>query len=245
MTTTAPSLPINRIVIGERHRRDLGDIGGLAASIGELGLLQPIVVRPDGVLIAGERRLAASKALGWTEIPVHVVDLDQVIRGEFAENVHRKDFAPSELVAIGEEVARVERERARARKAHDGRPGKLPEGQTGDARDKIAAQLGISGRTYEKAKAVVEAAAAEPARFGHLIEELDRHRGVDRAYRALRCARDEVRVLGLRPIEGKFRTLVVDVPWACDSDWLGRGAPQYALMERDQALALPVPAWAE
>jgi len=55
MTTTAPSLPINRIVIGERHRRDLGDIGGLAASIGELGLLQPIVVRPDGVLIAGAK----------------------------------------------------------------------------------------------------------------------------------------------------------------------------------------------
>src|SRR5215472_3347908 len=159
MTTTAPSLPINRIVIGERHRRDLGDIGGLAASIGELGLLQPIVVRPDGVLIAGERRLAASKALGWTEIPVYVVDLDQVIRGEFAENVHRKDFTPSELVAIGEAVERVERERAKKRKGtRTDLVESCHEVEFGKTRDKIATRLGISGRTYERAKAVVDAA---------------------------------------------------------------------------------------
>jgi hypothetical protein len=44
------------------------------------------VVRPDGRLIAGERRLAACKKLGWTSVPVTVVDLKEVIRGEFAEN---------------------------------------------------------------------------------------------------------------------------------------------------------------
>ena len=33
-----------------------------------------------------------------------------------------------------------------------------------------------------------------------------------------------------QPAEGKFRTLVVDVPWEYDNDFLGRGAPQYALM---------------
>ena len=53
-------LPVNEIQIGKRHRRDLGDIDGLARSIGDLGLLHPVVVRPDGKLIAGERRLAAS-----------------------------------------------------------------------------------------------------------------------------------------------------------------------------------------
>jgi hypothetical protein len=40
-----------------------------------------IVIRPDGVLIAGGRRLAC-KALGWTEIRVHVVGLDKIERGE-------------------------------------------------------------------------------------------------------------------------------------------------------------------
>jgi ParB-like chromosome segregation protein Spo0J len=223
----------------------MGDIPGLAAKIAELGLLQPPVVDPNGRLVCGERRLLAARHLGWTDIPVHVVDIDAVVRGEFAENTCRKDFTPSELVAIGREVERVERDRAKVRKAHDGRPAKLPEGLKGDSRDKVAAQLGMGARSYEKAKAVVEAAEAEPQVYGHLVEELDRYRGVDRAYRALRTAKDEARVLGLQPRDGKFRMLVVDVPWAYDTDWLGRGAPQYALMSREDSLALPVASWAE
>src|SRR5262245_47690428 len=106
---------LDEIVVGERFRRDIGDIASLAASMDELGLLQPVPILPDGRLVGGVRRLAAAKALGWTTIPVHIVDLDEIARGEFAENVHRKDFTPSELVAIGEEVARIERERARER----------------------------------------------------------------------------------------------------------------------------------
>jgi len=194
---TAPEIDIAAIRVGHRHRKDMGDIGALAASIADIGLLQPIVVTPDNRLIAGERRLRAAEELGWTEIAVRMIDIDAVVKGEFTENALRKDFTPSELVAIGREIERIERERARARKAHDGRPGKLPERQRGDSRDKIAAQLGISGRTYEKARAVVEAAESEPQSYGHLVDELDRYRGVDRAYRALHCARDQARVLGL------------------------------------------------
>jgi N6-adenosine-specific RNA methylase IME4 len=53
MTAPVPSLPISQITVGQRHRRDLGDIDGLAASIAEVGLLQPIAVTFDGHLIAG------------------------------------------------------------------------------------------------------------------------------------------------------------------------------------------------
>ena len=90
MIVAASLLPIADIMVGTRHRREMGDIAGLAASMAELGLLQPIVVRPDGTLIAGERRLRAAEQLGWTHIPVSVVDLDAVVRGEFAENAVRK-----------------------------------------------------------------------------------------------------------------------------------------------------------
>ena len=44
--TRHPALPIGGIVVGERHRRDMGDIAALAASMHELGLLQPVVVSP-------------------------------------------------------------------------------------------------------------------------------------------------------------------------------------------------------
>ena len=50
--------PIDSIIVGERHRRDMGDIDGLAASIAEVGLLHPVVVRPAG--LAHRRRAPAS-----------------------------------------------------------------------------------------------------------------------------------------------------------------------------------------
>jgi ParB family chromosome partitioning protein len=60
--------PISSIAVGTRHRRDMGDVDGLARSIADVGLLHPIVVTPDGKLIAGERRLAACRQLGWADI---------------------------------------------------------------------------------------------------------------------------------------------------------------------------------
>jgi ParB family chromosome partitioning protein len=66
-------MPVDKICVGKRHRRDLGDIAGLAESIEDLGLLHPITVDQDGRLLAGARRLAAYKRLGRTEIPVKIV----------------------------------------------------------------------------------------------------------------------------------------------------------------------------
>lgn len=40
--------------------------------------------------------------------------------------------------------------------------------------DMIGAFAGVSGRTVDKIRDVVEAAAAEPEKFGHLVEEMDR-----------------------------------------------------------------------
>lgn len=63
---------VREIVVGERYRVDLGDIPALAQSIAQVGLLQPVVIRPDMTLVAGARRLEACKLLGWTEVPVYV-----------------------------------------------------------------------------------------------------------------------------------------------------------------------------
>ena len=50
----------DEIAAGERHRRrGLGDIVALTRSMADLGLLQPIVIRPDGRLLVGHRRLAS------------------------------------------------------------------------------------------------------------------------------------------------------------------------------------------
>jgi ParB/RepB/Spo0J family partition protein len=105
------------IKIGKRHRRDMGDIDALAKSISEIGLLHPIVVTKDKTLVAGERRLAACKQLGWTDVRVTVVDLDKITRGEFAENAIRKDFVPSEIDAIRRALEPVEKAATTLRRA--------------------------------------------------------------------------------------------------------------------------------
>ena len=174
---------ISSIRVGHRHRRDLGDIDHLSSSIATLGVLQPIVIKPNDELVAGERRLEACKRLGWTDVPVHVVDIDAICFGELAENVYRKDFTPSEMVAIAATVEERERELAKQRMTL----GKISTGSDrGKTRDKIAAPFGISGRTLAKAKAVVQAAEQNPDRFGKLVEEMDKTGNVDRYHSELR-----------------------------------------------------------
>jgi ParB/RepB/Spo0J family partition protein len=94
---TFRSFPIGSIIIerSERQRRELTKIDELAESIFRIGLINPVVITPDGVLIAGERRLTACKQLGWTSIPVQLTsDLTdyelQCI--ELEENVKRVDL---------------------------------------------------------------------------------------------------------------------------------------------------------
>jgi len=79
------SIPIASIRI-ENRLRPLNDakVAELAASIAELGLLQPIGIRKDSTLVYGYHRLEACKQLGWTEIPAVVVDGDD-LRAELAE----------------------------------------------------------------------------------------------------------------------------------------------------------------
>lgn len=126
MSAALQNRPIAEIRIGHRHRRDLGDVDQLAASIADLGLLQPVVVRPDGQLIAGERRLRAAQLLGWKEIPVSIVDLTEIARGEYAENTLRKNFTLSEAVAIKRALEPLERAAAKERMLAGKPSGKFP-----------------------------------------------------------------------------------------------------------------------
>ena len=113
----ATAVNIEQIQIGFRYRKDLGDLRPLANSIAEVGLLHPVVVTPEGRLIAGQRRLEACRHLGWTEIPVTVVPLLRAARGEAHENFIRKDLLPSEIVALKRAIEPLERREARDR--HD------------------------------------------------------------------------------------------------------------------------------
>ena len=52
-------------------------MGDLVNSIGEVGLLQPIVVTPDNTIISGHRRFKSIQSLGWTEVECEVNEVDE------------------------------------------------------------------------------------------------------------------------------------------------------------------------
>lgn len=94
------SLSISSIVVnrGDRQRKEIreADINDLALSISKRGLINPIVVTSDLVLVAGETRLSACRALGWTSIPAQFVDdLDPIELKfiELEENIKRKNLS--------------------------------------------------------------------------------------------------------------------------------------------------------
>lgn len=97
---TAARLPlakINNNPYQPRKRFDEDELSALTASVRSHGVLQPLVVRRVGEsfqLIAGERRLRAAQAAGLTEVPVHVVPLDdqQVHEAALVENIQRSDL---------------------------------------------------------------------------------------------------------------------------------------------------------
>ncbi len=78
----------------------------LAASVGQLGIIQPITVRSLGEgqyeLISGERRLRASRRAGLKRIPAYVreADTEEMLEMAIVENVQREDLNPVE-VALG------------------------------------------------------------------------------------------------------------------------------------------------
>ena len=115
-----PLIPINAIRVENRYRKHLSNLLPLMDSITAIGLLHPILVNEDLLLIAGERRLESCKHLGWKEIPARIVSLDE-IRAQHDENVMREDFLPSEAVSIKRALEEDERAKARQRMSEAGK----------------------------------------------------------------------------------------------------------------------------
>jgi ParB-like chromosome segregation protein Spo0J len=199
-------LPLTAVNIDQRPRRDLGDLDELCRSLAEVGQLQPIAVTPDHQLLAGRRRLAAARKLGWETIAAHVVaGLDDALRmlhAERDENICRVPLRISERVELGCRLETLESKEARKRQGRRGqaRSEKITEqAGRGQTRDKVGAALGLSGPTYERARAVITAAREDPERYAELVERMDRTGKVDGCYRAL----ERLRYLAERDAQAK------------------------------------------
>ena len=178
---------ISEIKITDRIRKDFGNIQELADDIEKNGLINPPVVTPDLVLIAGERRIRACSLLGWERIEVKIMtvrDYEHQLRLEISENENRKEFTFSERVEWARRLEQVEKLKAKERQAIIGSHNlgleveNFPPLDKGKVRDKVAELVGFgSGKQYEKAKFIADHADPE------IIQKLNEEKiSINRAY---------------------------------------------------------------
>ncbi|MCL2509213.1 MAG: ParB N-terminal domain-containing protein [Oscillospiraceae bacterium] len=201
---------ISDITVGNRIRKDGGDIGAFAEDIRVNGLINPVsVMRAGGgelKLLAGFRRLKAAKLLGWEEIEINMLspaDSEAELLVEISENEQRKPFTVSEIAHYGKLLEEIEAVKVTERRAEgnalggmtagrgrpkdnslaDPGPSSYGAGSNGkrETREVIGEKIGMSGRQYDRVKYI--AANAPP-------EMLDQ---VDRGELKIRRAYDELR----------------------------------------------------
>jgi ParB family chromosome partitioning protein len=110
--TALRDLPLNKVVPNPNQPRaqfDEETLDALVASVRELGVLQPVLVRARGEqfeLIAGERRWRAARRAGLPTIPAIVRDVDDASSLEQAlvENLHRQDLNALEEAAAYQQL---------------------------------------------------------------------------------------------------------------------------------------------
>ena len=136
--------------MGRLRKADPKQVAGIAASIKEVGLLNPITVVPGKVifngqkidgyqLVAGLHRLEACKSLGWADIPIAVLDLDeqQRIIAECDENLCGSVLTATERAMFS----------ARRKEAYEALHPEARHGAIGNGREK-SCQLGNSTPSF-------------------------------------------------------------------------------------------------
>ncbi len=103
---------IKDIVIKKRARKDEGDLTSLMESLDKIGQLNPIILDSKMELIAGYRRLAAAKKLGWTKISATILEIHDKadkLAIEIDENVHRLAFDDADLTEAYKRLQKLRR----------------------------------------------------------------------------------------------------------------------------------------
>ena len=131
----------------------MGSIAALAKSMDTYGLIHPIVVRDDGMLVAGGRRLEAAKKLGWKSIPATPISKlsdEQLREIELEENIRREGLDSYEASAQRmKEIRVIEAELAEEVLRHD--DAKVSGRPKGGSRE-TARRLGVDEITVRRTK---------------------------------------------------------------------------------------------
>lgn len=197
-------------------------------SIKQKGILTPLVIKTDNIIISGHRRWRIAKAIGLELVPVRTVHFKNELeeREAIIDFNRQREKTFSQKMAEADELKSIEAERARQRRIaclqqYDKKPvvENFPQRKSGKTRDKVAATIGFgSGRNYAKAAKVWNEAKAGNSSAQIKVVQIDRGEiSIHKAYNDI--CREEKRLrlnkeLKARPLpKGKFNVILADPPW--------------------------------
>lgn len=171
----ATTVDVQQVRVPEKRVREKHhDHAALAESMAENGLINPITVRTDLTLVSGYHRLAAAKALGWTQIAATIVDVDdaQAELLEIDENLRRHDLTvweQSKHIARREAIMQARGERV----THGGDRKSSDHGEHLNERKttaEVAESAGMSSATWRRRAKTGTRITPEVAR---VLDDLD------------------------------------------------------------------------
>lgn len=183
---------IEKIKVGDRIRKDMGNLKELSEDIAKNGLINPPVVTPTYELIAGERRLQAMKELGYKQVEVRVMTVESAehkLNLEINENENRKDFNKSERIEYARQLERIERVKAKERQGNRNDLNITQNFGGSETDDIVAKKLDIgSGEQYRKEKYIADNADPETLDQWNK-EEISTHK----AYQKIKALEEELK----------------------------------------------------
>lgn len=219
----------------------------LLADIQRRGLLTPLEITHDGVVLDGRHRLNAARQLGLTQVPVRVVEAEDELAYMLLAALRRRHLSTSQKAALAVELEECQqaraygfrRQRANLRQFATTEVATLP--PRGKSRDLPASLSGASPRSVQDAFTVREADSGlfEQVRGGELTVSV-----------AARRVRRQRRQAALPPAprlpRGPFELIYADPPWQLGNPD-GAYAPEnhYPTMPLEEIKAIQAPAAAD
>ena len=160
--------PLNKEIYGE----EIAD-PDLVESIRNKGILETLVIRDDNVILSGHRRWLAVKALSLELVPCRVLSFSDPLDEEEAliEFNRQREKTFSQKMRESDHLLVIHGKRQGQRT--DLLPATFPEVRRGDTRDIVADKVGMSGRTFDKARTIWEKAKEGDDQAGKLVREID------------------------------------------------------------------------
>jgi len=235
--------PISTALYGDNH------IDDILESIREFGILTPLTITPENLIISGHRRWRSAITLELKQVPVEVKTYDNELaekRGILEFNRQReKTF--SQKMNEAELIKSIITEQANLReiagKKIDPRD-TCPQGRT---RDKVAKEVGISsGRTLDRAGKIWNKAQSGDEQAKELVKEIDTgDKTINRAFTELAIAEKRKTIdTTANPLpEGIFDVLYADPPWQYEfSETITRAVEnQYPTLSLQEIKDLEIP----